>query len=764
MVSQPRTSRGAVSGANGLGVNTSFMSSASDPGPASFQSYFEQSVGRISRGVDTNDALNTHSDILEELEEYAQEQRQRREQRAEADRERSQRISRRRASDLEQAADITRIDEQALSIVQESLRETLSSTSEETEGRNRAIAGHVRHAGSADDEDRREISEDDAERVMRAVQRGSDETSSIDELAELLGADLGEMPEESLWPGGESVSDDSLRLSSGTESAESEHAVSLQRLQREEAVGRSGAETRQDFVDALGAVAEDLEEQLESLEDDDQAYREVVEELHTVLEKMERRRDPEETADALEMLADLIESVLDPGGSAQASEPESTELQQGAEENAELGGLSGLGELLGQSLEQDARSVSRSEIGENVRSASEANGQLLVDAIERLVSRLTGSTSGDRESAAGSDKQPEGGAVRLSDEMNGFASHRGLETAAGDGRPEGNEAERLVHRLREISEALRNPSESRESEGAVSVEARARERSERAGELVIDVRDRRTRNERSSNRHRESKNGAERTAMRSDSDQRSERDGQAADYRRAGHVQRAAQNSGEEDSRSAMNAGSGQARSSGREADAIGEEARTGGDRFERLLNTGAESTPGERSARATGGNMAEVRSGPSSHSAELARTLREQGNADIVRQARVILRDENSGELRLRLKPEGLGNVRIYMELDDKRVDMRILVENSSVRETFRQNIAELQRAFEADGFTTGSFSVDIEGENAGNMSGNRQENGEADSESQGSNASRGVHELEDAVPPLEAEYEHERHVNVMA
>ena len=147
----------------------------------------------------------------------------------------------------------------------------------------------------------------------------------------------------------------------------------------------------------------------------------------------------------------------------------------------------------------------------------------------------------------------------------------------------------------------------------------------------------------------------------------------------------------------------------------------------------------------------------------ELEQMLREQGNSEIVRQARVILKDNRTGELRLTLKPEGLGSVRIRMELEDNRVDLRILVENSNVRDAFRDNLAELQQAFEAEGFNTGEFSVDV---NAGEEEGAGHA-GYRDSTSGAGRVSgeqsRAMSELSDSVPSVDPYEGVERHVNVM-
>lgn len=815
VASQPSASRDTAPGSRGLNVNAPLSRGVLNPGPGSFQSYFEQSVGRISQRPDTFDALDTHSDIIEELEERAKEQRQRREQRAEADRARSQQAWQRRADDLEQASQTTRIDEDALSESLDSLRETLREISEEdsskargqesaredtrADNRNRddpqavfertvgELARDATHKATHDaaeaDSDATNATLDltdathkathEATNATRDVTDAASDTHTVEGVEDFLGSHTGKFRGISSWLG---TAHTSATNAGDERAAESEASGSDDLSPLREALGRDDVEAIEELAETLARVAEEIEQQLESLEGDREAYEKVVEHLNSVLEKMERRRDPQETADAMEMLADLLETAFQGARNDGENGEENLQTQTN---NAGITDTERLDVLLSQVSAPGSRSGSQAEGGQDARSVAGNSGQVLVEAIERLVSRLSGSHSGASESDGERDRTRDGSSARSAENTNSFALNKGesnaLETgrlATGTsetgvseaGRPGGEEAERLVNQLRKISDALRDAAEPRESAASETIEGRSRDRSERVGELVIDVRDRRSRNERSG-RHRDSNGGSERASAVSDGEQRSERGVQATDHRRWANVHGREHSGGEEGSPRDGNVDAREATSSSREANAASREsaASDGESRFDRLFNPGAESSSSDRASRAAGGSASQVRSNPSSSSAELARSLREHGNADIVRQARVILKDENSGELRLRLKPEGLGNVRIHMELDDKRIDMRIVVENSSVREAFRENIAELQRSFESDGFTTGSFSVDVEGENAGTMSGEQQQNGEEDSEGYGGNSSRGVHELDDAVPFVETGDENERHINVM-
>lgn len=96
-------------------------------------------------------------------------------------------------------------------------------------------------------------------------------------------------------------------------------------------------------------------------------------------------------------------------------------------------------------------------------------------------------------------------------------------------------------------------------------------------------------------------------------------------------------------------------------------------------------------------------------HSAALLRQLREEANAEIVKNARIVLRDNDHGEIRLRLKPEHLGSVRIELYLEEDRIAGHIFVENETVRDAFEENLRYLQQAFAQEGLTAGELDVSV-------------------------------------------------------
>ena len=93
---------------------------------------------------------------------------------------------------------------------------------------------------------------------------------------------------------------------------------------------------------------------------------------------------------------------------------------------------------------------------------------------------------------------------------------------------------------------------------------------------------------------------------------------------------------------------------------------------------------------------------------------VRENLSGQIVKQSGIILRNNNSGEIRLVLKPEHLGRVRLRIQLDENRLSGRIFVDSSFVKESFEQNLEALYRAFRNSGFEPSGFEVFVDGRGA--------------------------------------------------
>jgi flagellar hook-length control protein FliK len=101
------------------------------------------------------------------------------------------------------------------------------------------------------------------------------------------------------------------------------------------------------------------------------------------------------------------------------------------------------------------------------------------------------------------------------------------------------------------------------------------------------------------------------------------------------------------------------------------------------------------------------VMSPSSTDQAQVSSYLKTAGNAEILKSAKFILKDHDKGEIKLILKPERLGEIKIHLSLTNNSIEAQILVDNKEVEEAFRENLQELIAAFQEQGFEIGDFSV---------------------------------------------------------
>lgn len=86
------------------------------------------------------------------------------------------------------------------------------------------------------------------------------------------------------------------------------------------------------------------------------------------------------------------------------------------------------------------------------------------------------------------------------------------------------------------------------------------------------------------------------------------------------------------------------------------------------------------------------------------------QENApDFVKAGNIVLKDNKQGSINLILRPEGLGNVKISLNLDDKNLSAQIVVHTKEAMEAFKESIPSLKQAFTESGFETGSFDLNF-------------------------------------------------------
>jgi flagellar hook-length control protein FliK len=92
-----------------------------------------------------------------------------------------------------------------------------------------------------------------------------------------------------------------------------------------------------------------------------------------------------------------------------------------------------------------------------------------------------------------------------------------------------------------------------------------------------------------------------------------------------------------------------------------------------------------------------------------LARELHQNFNNDIVRHASMVLRDEGAGTIRLALKPETLGNVKIRLEMAENKITGHIVVESEEALRAFEREIHSLEQAFKESGFETANLEMSL-------------------------------------------------------
>ena len=84
-----------------------------------------------------------------------------------------------------------------------------------------------------------------------------------------------------------------------------------------------------------------------------------------------------------------------------------------------------------------------------------------------------------------------------------------------------------------------------------------------------------------------------------------------------------------------------------------------------------------------------------------LSQRFHEGLNSEIVRHAAVFLRNDGEGTIRLSLRPESLGNIKIRLEMSENKIVGHIIVENSDAFRAFERELPVLERAFQDSGFS---------------------------------------------------------------
>ena len=91
---------------------------------------------------------------------------------------------------------------------------------------------------------------------------------------------------------------------------------------------------------------------------------------------------------------------------------------------------------------------------------------------------------------------------------------------------------------------------------------------------------------------------------------------------------------------------------------------------------------------------------------------LQDMTGSDLLRATNLVLKD-GGGEIRMTLKPDSLGSVRVRMNLVDNVIEGKIIVDSSAAKQVVDGSIDALRRALTAEGFQTGSLQVSVGGQN---------------------------------------------------
>ena len=100
-----------------------------------------------------------------------------------------------------------------------------------------------------------------------------------------------------------------------------------------------------------------------------------------------------------------------------------------------------------------------------------------------------------------------------------------------------------------------------------------------------------------------------------------------------------------------------------------------------------------------------------------LARELRGDLSADIVRDATIIARNGGEGTIRLTLHPASLGNVKVRVEMAENKITALIVVESDEALKAFQRELPVLEKAFRDSGFSETNLEMSLaqDGSNSG-------------------------------------------------
>ncbi|MCX7655641.1 MAG: flagellar hook-length control protein FliK [Treponemataceae bacterium] len=108
-----------------------------------------------------------------------------------------------------------------------------------------------------------------------------------------------------------------------------------------------------------------------------------------------------------------------------------------------------------------------------------------------------------------------------------------------------------------------------------------------------------------------------------------------------------------------------------------------------------------------------------SSFQSVLSQEMQQQLVSEMVHQASFVMKDGGEALIRLALKPESLGTVKIRLEMTENHITGRILVDTPEALRAFEQEMAQLEHAFKEGGFAQAHLELSLSSGGFGNSSG---------------------------------------------
>lgn len=101
-----------------------------------------------------------------------------------------------------------------------------------------------------------------------------------------------------------------------------------------------------------------------------------------------------------------------------------------------------------------------------------------------------------------------------------------------------------------------------------------------------------------------------------------------------------------------------------------------------------------------------------------------QQNAGEIVKAGNIVLKDNDIGSIKLILKPEQLGNVKIDLHISDKSITGRIVVASQEAYNAFKESAESLKQAFINSGFESAGLDLAFAGQNNNGNQMSNQEN----------------------------------------